>query len=160
MVATSAAAQPDVLLLDTNLLVIYAREGDPSRLLEAQLGLQAGRSQGMISVVTVGEAIAFSLKSNWGHERRQILLDLIRSKLVPIDINRPEILEAYAEIDHYSEKVIKPARPLGQNDMWIAATARVLDCELVTTDRDFDHLHGTKLRRRWIDPNSLRAKRT
>lgn len=46
---------------------------------------------------------------------------------------------------------------LGQNDMWIAATAHVLDCELVTTDKDFDHLHGAKLRRRWIDPNSLRA---
>jgi tRNA(fMet)-specific endonuclease VapC len=72
-----------------------------------------------------------------------------------IIINRPEVLAAYAEIDHYSEKVVKPAHPMGQNDMWIAATAHVLNCELVTTDKDFDHLHGQKLRRRWIDPISL-----
>lgn len=149
--------QPDVLLLDTNLLIIYAREGEPSRRLEAQLGLQAGRAQGLISVVTFGEAIAFALKNNWGPKRRQTLVELIRTKLIPIDINRPEILEAYADIDHFSEKVSKPARPLGQNDMWIAATAHVLDCELVTTDKDFNHLHGIKLRRRWIDPNSLRT---
>ena len=159
MVASSSPnlTQPDVLLLDTNMLIIYARAGEPSRRLEAQLGLQSGRSQGMISVVTVGEALAFCQKANWGPARRDTLMDLIHSKLVPIDINRPEILAAYADIDHYSEKVQKPARPMGQNDLWIAATAHVLDYELVTTDRDFDHLQGVKLRRRWINPDSLRT---
>jgi predicted nucleic acid-binding protein len=159
MVAASAnPPHQDVLLLDTNILVIYARDGEPSKRLEAELGLQAGRVQGMISIVTVGEAYALALKLNWGQERRQRLMDLIRLKLVPIDINRPEILAAYAEIDHFSEKIVKPARPLGQNDMWIAATAHVLDCELVTTDKDFDHLHGEKISRRWINPDSLKAK--
>ena len=149
--------QSDVLLLDTNMVVIYAREGEPSQKLEAQLGLQGGKAQGIISIITVGEAIAFALKNNWGQRRREVLMELIRSKLVPIDINR-EILAAYAEIDHFSEKVVKPARPMGQNDLWIAATAHVLDCELVTSDKDFDHLHDVKLRRRWIDPSSLKPK--
>jgi len=45
---------------------------------------------------------------------------------------------------------------MGQNDMWIAATAHVLGCELVTTDKDFDHLHEAKVRCRWIDPASLK----
>lgn len=148
--------QPDVLLLDTNILLIYAREGEPSRLLEAQLGLQAGRIQGLVSIVTVGEIYALALKRGWSRQRQDRLVELIRAKLVPIDINRPEILKAYSEIDHFSEKVVKPARPMGQNDMWIAATASVLGCELVTTDKDFDHLHGQKLRRRWIDPTLLK----
>lgn len=157
MPATSATSlQQDVLILDTCILLIYAREGEPSRKLEAQLGLQAGRVQGLISVVSVGEMHALALKWSWGAKRRDHLQNLIRSMLVPIDINRPEILKAYAEIDHFSEQVVKPAHPIGQNDIWIAATAHVLRCQLVTTDRDFDHLHDVKIRRRWIDPQSLK----
>jgi predicted nucleic acid-binding protein len=159
MISSAAGSgPPDVLLLDTNILLIYAREGEPSKQLETLLGLQAGRVQGMVSVITVGEAGAFAAKQNWGQKRRDALMGLIRSKLVPIDINRPEIISAYAEIDHFSEKVVKPARPMGQNDMWIAATAQVLQVELVTTDKDFDHLHASKLRRRWIDPVTLKPK--
>lgn len=157
MVATSShSLQQDVLLLDTNILMIYSRVGNASRKLEAELGLQAGRVQGLISVISVGEIQALSLKLKWGSKRRDHLMNLIQSKLVPIDINRPEILKAYAEIDQFSESVVKPARPMGQNDMWIAATAHVLGCELVTTDKDFDHLHDSRIRRRWIDPKSLK----
>ncbi len=157
MVAAPPNPPPEnVLLLDTNILLIYAREGESSRILERRLGLQAGRIQGLISVISVGETHAFALKLNWGSKRRDRIIDLIQSKLVPIDIHRPEIIKAYAEIDHFSEKVVKPARPMGQNDVWIAATALVLGCELVTTDKDFDHLHEAKIRRRWIDPASLK----
>ena len=159
MVSTSPnPPQPDILLLDTNILLIYARDGEPSRRLDQQLGLQAGRAQGIISVITVGEANAFAMKRNWGEKRRERLMEMMRSKLIPVDINRAEIFAAYAEIDYFSEKLAKPARPMGQNDMWIAATAHVLQIELVTTDKDFDHLHGTKLNRRWIDPTSLKPK--
>ena len=124
----------DVLLLDTNILVISLRAGAPSRQLEAQLGLRTRAVQGLISIITVGEAMAFARKRNWGQDRRAELDELVRT-LVTIDINAPEIVEAYAEIDHYSEKVVKPAHPMGQNDMWIAATAHVLDCELVRRTR-------------------------
>jgi predicted nucleic acid-binding protein len=30
---------------------------------------------------------------------------------------------------------------IGQNDLWIAATAWVTKAALITTDSDFDHLH-------------------
>jgi tRNA(fMet)-specific endonuclease VapC len=32
------------------------------------------------------------------------------------------------------------ARNMGKNDIWIAATARVLGATLLTTDKDFNHL--------------------
>ncbi|MFI5380529.1 MAG: type II toxin-antitoxin system VapC family toxin [Tepidisphaerales bacterium] len=159
MATPSPNSPSDVLLLDTNVLVIYARAGEPYRRLEAQLGLRTKAVQGLISIITVGEVMAFARKRNWGQSRRTELDELLQT-LVAIDVNTPEIVEAYAEIDHYSEKVVKPAHPMGQNDMWIAATAHVLDCELVTTDKDFDHLHGIKLRRRWIDQSSLIADNT
>ncbi len=34
------------------------------------------------------------------------------------------------------------ARNMGKNDIWIAATASVLDATLLTTDKDFNHLDG------------------
>lgn len=35
---------------------------------------------------------------------------------------------------------------MNQNDMWIAATAHAIEAVLVSTDRDFEHLHDA-----WID---------
>lgn len=155
MVST-AASTSDLLLLDTNILITYARQGEPAERLERQLGLQSGRVEGVVSIVTIGEAFAFAKKNNWGEKRQQDMRELIRTRLVPIDINRPEILDAYARIDHHCEKVEKPARKIGQNDLWIAATAHVVDCTLVTTDSDFKHLDGRFLRLRLIDPKSLK----
>lgn len=146
----------EVVLLDTNVLIIYARDGEPAKSLERLIGLQSRAIEAVASVVTIGEAFAFGKKANWSDARLEKLRELVRTRMVPIDINRPEILAAYAEIDHFCEKVSKPARPIGQNDLWIAATAHVLNCTLITTDKDFDHLHDKLLQRRWIDPESLK----
>lgn len=159
MVAAGAeTASTNVLLLDTNILIIYAREGLPGRKLEAMLNLQSGKVEGLVSVVCIGEALALAKKLNWGGKRQEKLRELLHTRVVSVDINRDEILEAYAKIDHYTEHVQTPARPMGKNDLWIAATAHVLGCELVTTDKDFDHLNGIMLRRRLIDQTSLKAE--
>jgi predicted nucleic acid-binding protein len=34
---------------------------------------------------------------------------------------------------------------MGKNDLWIAATAYILDATLLTADGDFDHLNGSFL---------------
>jgi tRNA(fMet)-specific endonuclease VapC len=49
---------------------------------------------------------------------------------------------------------MKPARPIGQNDIWIAATATSLDAWLMTTDNDFDHLSPKFLKKISIDPKT------
>ena len=41
---------------------------------------------------------------------------------------------------------------MGDNDVWIAATAAAAGAYLLTTDKDFDHLHPTYVQREWIDP--------
>jgi len=73
------------------------------------------------------------------------------------DINIESIIEKYAEIDAYSQGKLKgkkvnfTARNMGKNDLWIAATAAVLSVELLTTDKDFEHLHSKFIRLRQID---------
>lgn len=68
-------------------------------------------------------------------------------EILVIDINSVDILQRYAEIDAFSQGRLNSrplnmsARNMGKNDLWIAATASVLDATLLTTDNDFDHLH-------------------
>ena len=103
--AVAGTASASVLLLDTNILIIYAREGLPSRKLEAMLNLRSGKVEALVSVVCIGEALAFAKKNGWGEKRQEKLRELLRTRVVPVDINSDEILSAYAEIDHHTERV-------------------------------------------------------
>ncbi len=40
---------------------------------------------------------------------------------------------------------------MGKNDLWIAATASVLNAKLLTTDHDFDHLDSIFLTVVYVD---------
>lgn len=42
------------------------------------------------------------------------------------------------------------ARNMGKNDLWIAATASILEATLLTTDQDFNHLTPELLRLEYI----------
>ena len=76
-----------------------------------------------------------------------------------VDINDEKIIQRYAEIDAYSlnRDRMRPlpagqtARVMGKNDLWIAATASVLNAKLLTTDHDFDHLDSVFLTVVYVD---------
>lgn len=55
-------------------------------------------------------------------------------------INHPKIIDAYVEIDLYSQRYPSGARNMGKNDLWIAACALASGAKLLTTDKDFAHL--------------------
>ena len=57
--------------------------------------------------------------------------------------------ERRAEIDAYLKK---NGKTVGNNDVWIAATARAAGALLLTTDRDFEPLDPTFLRHHYIPP--------
>jgi tRNA(fMet)-specific endonuclease VapC len=143
-------ARDDLLLLDTNVLIHLIRGKDAGLRMRDELGLVERPERPIISIVTVGEVRALALKFDWGAGKRGALDDLIR-QLVIVGIDSDEVLTTYAEIDHYSKKVVKPARPLGQNDIWIAACACVYGGHLLTTDRDFDHLTPKFIQRTRVD---------
>jgi tRNA(fMet)-specific endonuclease VapC len=69
------------------------------------------------------------------------------SDLSILDINSPEIVDRYVEINCYSKRKHPnlvsdfSAIKMGKNDLWIAATAAVQQCTLLTMDLDFNHLH-------------------
>ncbi len=76
----------------------------------------------------------------------QKLEDLLR-EFVVVEIRYGSLIDKYADIDAFSQRKLphlspQPPTPrnMSKNDLWIAATASVLNARLLTTDRDFDHL--------------------
>ena len=137
-------------LLDTNILLAYLRYSLLGAYIEAIYGLYTVQPAPIISVVTEGEARAFALKRGWGAARIAALQQRL-NPLTVIPLPYRNIVETYARIDNHCEK---NGLALSKNDLWIAATANVTGATLLTTDRDFDPLHGLFLQRDWIDPSS------
>jgi tRNA(fMet)-specific endonuclease VapC len=84
-------------------------------------------------------------------------LEQLLENLVTVDISSNEVLNAYAELDAYSES---NGRRMEKNDLWIAATAKVAGATLLTADRDFDFLYEQKLIEvATIDPEKYKNKK-
>ncbi|MEC5156799.1 type II toxin-antitoxin system VapC family toxin [Chryseobacterium sp. MP_3.2] len=108
----------------------------------------------LISVVTKAELNSLKIRLEWGGSRSKNLNNYLES-MICIDINGSDedLLNAYALIDTFSqgkntdnngEKLKGSSKNMGKNDLWIAATAYLFECALITTDNDFTHLN-TKL---------------
>jgi len=144
------------ILLDTNILLIYLRGNEKSRNLEKEIGLLSQGDKVAVSAVSVGEIQSIAIQNKWG-VKRITLLNKILKKFIVVGINFKAILDKYAEIDAYSQgklpqnKGAFTARNMGKNDLWIAATASVLNIELITTDLDFTHLDKTFCKLRIIE---------
>ena len=143
-------------LIDTNILVIYVRDTDLTRRLEENLRLLTGRNNLVISVVSIGEIKSIAKQNKWGEKRVRRLIEILSQFLIA-DINVEDIIESYSEIDTYSQGKLEgkatsfTSRNMGKNDLWIAATASTLNLELLTTDKDFDHLNEEYLQLKRID---------
>jgi tRNA(fMet)-specific endonuclease VapC len=131
-------------LLDTNILVHLIRQNEIGRQINQSYNLISSLGNALISVVTVGELFRFGLK--WEKEKAERLAELL-DQIVWIDINNIDILKKFGEMRHHLK-----SKTVGDNDLWIAATACVYDLILLTCDRDFDPLADNFIRRTWIDP--------
>jgi tRNA(fMet)-specific endonuclease VapC len=135
-------------LLDTNILLHLLRGKQLGQKIDQQFSLRSAIANCVISVVTAGEMESLARKFAWGENKMTELKKLLDS-LPWIDINSSALIEAYGRIDHFTEV---SGRPMGKNDVWIAATAHVTQLTLLRTDKDFEHLAGQFLNRIWIDP--------
>ena len=128
-------------LLDTNILVHYVRGKELGEHIEATYELKSTATAPLISAVTAGEVRSLALQFGWGSDKRR-KLEALLGHFVVVQLDLPGLYDAYADIDQYSRKA---GTPMGKNDIWIAATAKVSGARLITTDRDFDHLDQVHL---------------
>lgn len=128
------------MLFDTSVVLGFVRSGEP---LPARM---------LLSVVVAGELEVFAVRRNWGKQKLEYLLR-IRERYPPLEITA-NLIPAYAYLETYSQNQLAQqplpfgltARNMGNNDLWLAATALFFDVELHTADHDFDHLGPTGLR--------------
>ena len=136
-------------LWDTNILIHYIRSSDLYQKLDQQHSFFQIPNRTFISVVSVGEIFSIAKQRGWKTAKLNALNEILKD-LRPLPIAQQSIIEAYADIDAYSQgkhsSFILPknmsARNMGKNDLWIAATTTVTESKLITTDNDFDHLDG------------------
>lgn len=130
-------------LFDTNMLLLLLRQ-DP-RWDNLQSTYDFNQSFNFISVVSLGELYSIGLQNNWGI-KRLAQISKLQEEFVVADIHVESIIQKYAEIDAFSQGKLSgkslgaTSRNMGKNDLWIAASASVLQLRFFTTDRDFDHL--------------------
>lgn len=147
-------------LLDTTILIGLVKASPYADFAEKKFQLFMRPNVTVISIVSAGELRAFALRRNWGLEKMGKLKHVL-SRIPPIYI-RPQIVDMYVEIDAYSQgkhpqkslPTGMSARNMGDNDLWIAATATAINATLVTADHDFDHLDNVFLPVGWIDQSS------
>lgn len=130
-------AADTAVVLDTWVLVKLLQGKELGRSIERRYHLLRRAQAPSISVVTVGEMLAFSRRADWG-ERRRAQLDELLNAFVIVDVNTRDVLDAYADISTFLRA---RGRKVGHNDRWIAATAKVLEAVVLTGDRDFEPLH-------------------
>lgn len=138
-----------IAVLDTGILIDLLKNGPRKE--QVNQYLESEDFTTVISVVTKAELMAIAKKRNWGDGKIRELEGLLASFVYfDIEYNNPELLNAYAAIDAFSQgrtpapdgnMLNDSSRNMGKNDLWIAATAHALDATLLTTDSDFEHLH-------------------
>ncbi len=89
-------------------------------------------------------------RNKWGQTKRQTIMDFV-ARCTVISLEEPGLIDAYVELDNYSHDI---GRTMGDNDLWIAATAVATGAMLLTTDKDFDHLDSIYFQRDWINPTT------
>lgn len=137
-------------VLDTNALIHLLRNSVTGQYINDNLKPLAEENQPFISFATVAEILSIAKQANWRQNKLHFLAELFNElEIIAISGETSDLLmQAYVEIDSFSQgqnsMITLPqgisARNMGKNDIWIAATAYVLDATLITTDKDFLHL--------------------
>lgn len=148
-------------VLDSCILVHYLTQNTVAEKIEADLQITASDCVPIISSVTKGELLSFAKQRNWGKNKMETLNMLLsNSIMVDIAAKDEDLMAAYSFIDAYSKRKTEDnngqllsvsAIKMGKNDLWIAATAKVIGVPLITTDKDFLHLNQTVLDLRFYE---------
>ena len=122
----------DLVSLDTNVLIHWIRQNATGVYLRDTYRLEQRVDRPLFSSVVEGELRGLARCWNWGKAKLESLENIL-SELVRIDAGAPEVVRAYAEL---YENDITGGHNTGENDIWIAATAKAAGAVLLTCDND------------------------
>jgi tRNA(fMet)-specific endonuclease VapC len=134
----------DLIAIDTNALVHWVRQDSTGKNLLQRYALDQRMECPVLSSIVEGEIRGLARCWKWGAGKLK-RLDEILAELVRVDAGHPAIVQAYADL-YFADQ--QRGRNTGENDLWIAATARVTGAILLTCDNDF----------RWMTPAFVRIE--
>lgn len=134
----------DILVLDTSVVVDIARNNRSGQAILETYSLRSRTDRPLISVITTGEMLGIAKAQEWSSDQTEVLHGLL-SEFVKLELT-PEVIEAYADLVALCRR---QNHTMGQqNDMWIAATAKVTGAVLLTGDSGFS----------WLNPQFIRVE--
>jgi predicted nucleic acid-binding protein len=139
-------------VLDTTVVLNLIRGKELGQQIDTAFGLRVAMHRHLISIVTHGELQVLAERGTWGDEKRNALFSALNS-LVTINIDNDNLVDAYVRIEAACRSTAGSDRKMGQNDMWIAATALASGLPMITTDKDFNHLNGRLIAVHWVNPD-------
>lgn len=129
-------------LLDTNICIYIAKQKPLS--VFRRFATMAVGSLGM-SIITQGELLFGAQKSHQPQKALGLLKELV--KYIPALALPIEAADCYGEIRY---KLEKQGKPIGNNDLWIAAHAMAQKIILVTNnEKEFSRVPGLRVEN-WI----------
>ena len=140
-------------VLDTSVLLNLVRGHELGKSIDRAFGLRATFHRHVISIVSHGELRVLAARRQWNGQKLDALT-LALQELVTVNVDNGAMVDAYVRVEEGCRNASGSARKMGQNDMWIAATALHAGLPLITTDRDFDHLDGRLIQVHWVDPKN------
>lgn len=132
----------DIIALDTNALIHWVRHDATGQHLLNTYKLDQRTDRPLVSTIVEGEIRGLAKCWDWG-EKKLELLDGILAELVRVDAGLYDIILAYADLYEADQS---GGHNTGENDLWIAATAKAAGAVLVTCDNDFTWMNPTRLR--------------
>ena len=134
----------DILILDTSVVVDIARNNRSGQTILDTYSLRNRTDRPLISIITTGEMLGIAKTQSWNSEKTKVLNEL-PSEFVILDITS-EVVDVYADLVALCRS---RNHTMGQqNDMWIAATAKVIGGVLLTGDSGFN----------WLNPQFIRVE--
>lgn len=135
-------------ILDTNIIIHIIKNSELWQKLKSDKSINITKSKVFISIVTFAEIKSLAKQLKWGKAKIK-KLDAILNNFPTLYINN-KIVRQYVDIDVFSQGKDKQnplseklsSRNMGKNDLWIAATTKYINAELITTDNDFNHLNN------------------
>lgn len=140
-------------VLDTSALLNLIRGHDLGKSIDRAFGLRAAFHRHIVSIVSHGELRVLAARNQWGDQKLDALT-LALQELVTVNLDNTALIDAYVRVEESCRNSPGGERKMGQNDMWIAATALHAGLPLITTDKDFNHLDSRLIQVHWIDPDS------
>jgi tRNA(fMet)-specific endonuclease VapC len=129
-------------LLDTNICIYIAKQ-KPISVLQKFEQLSVG--QVSMSTITYGE-LFFGIQKSHHPKKALLILEELTSLIPPLPIPT-DTGKYYGELRNRLEK---QGKPIGNNDLWIAAHALALDLTLVTNNvKEFSRIKHLKVEN-WV----------